>query len=117
MEEVNLSPSSGSTPESVTPDPGIGELHKDYRPLFERFGAKEGVPSTEKALKELWDYAKETAELKDRDSVMWEVTKLMNRMGSASIGDKPWSKALVYVQTHRQMMEAEKRLKELEVHL
>lgn len=115
MDPVSLVPSA-PVPENVQPDAGIGDQYREHRPLYDRFGAREGSASTDRAFSQLWEYAKETAELKDKDSVMWEITKLMNRMGSASVGDKPWSKALVYVQTHRQMLQAEKRLKELEVH-
>lgn len=107
---------SAQVPENVRPDAGIGEQYKEYKPLYERFGAREGSPSTDKALAQIWEYAKENAGNKDRDSVMWEVTKLLNRFGSPSSGDKPWSKALVWVQTHRRMLEAEKMMREMEAH-
>lgn len=108
--------SSAPIPENVTPDAGIGELHKDFKPLYDRFGAKEGSERTDKALAMIWEYAKEHSELKDKDSVLWEVRKLEMRLGSPPYGQKPWLNILTYISTHNQMRQAEERLRQMEMH-
>ena len=115
MEPVNLSPTT-AIPENTIPDPGIGDLHQDYKPLYEKFGAKPGRESTDRQLAMIWEWAKENAPLKDKDAILWEVTKLSNKLGSSSFNDKPWTKLATYVSTWKQQRDLEKRLKEMEVH-
>lgn len=115
MEPVQLSPSSTeSSVENVQPGAGIGEQYKECKPLYERFGAKEGLERTDKAFAAIWEYAKEHAELKDKDSVLWEIRKLEMKLGSPSYGQKPWLNLISYVSTHNQMRSAEERLKAME---
>ena len=116
MEPVNLSPSP-EIPKNVTPEPGIGTEHVDFKPLYERFGAKPGLESTDRQLSMIWDWASENSPIKgDKDAILWEITKLSNRLGTSSFNDKPWTKIATYVSTWKQQMNLENRLKEMENH-
>lgn len=117
MESVNLNPET-PIPENVTPLPGIGSEHIDHSPLYERFGAKPGMESTDRQLAMIWEWANENSPVKgDKDAIMWEITKLSNKLGSSSFNDKPWVKLATYVSTWQQQRSLEKRLKEMETRL
>lgn len=118
MEAINLSPPSTEiNAENTSPAAGIGELHVPYKPLYDRFGAKPGVEGTDRQLAMIWEWAKESSPVKDdRDAILWEITKLSNKLGSSSFNDKPWVKLATYVSTWKQQQEIEKRLKEMEKH-
>lgn len=118
MEPVNLSQSADTPlPENSTPGPGVGELHIDHKPLYERFGAKPGSESTDRQLAMIWEWAKESSPVKDdKDAILWEITKLSNRLGSSSFKDKPWVNLATYVSTWKHQRALEERLKQMEVH-
>jgi hypothetical protein len=114
MEAVNLSPSTGSAVvENIQPGAGVGSEHRAFQPLYDRFAATSN-PHTDRILSEIWDWAKSQAPLDDKDSVLWEITKLSNRIGSPHIGEKPWTKLISYISTYNQLKASETRLKEME---
>ena len=115
MEPINLSQTSSTEiPVNTIPDPGIGELAKDFKPLYERFGAQP-TERTDRIFKEIWDYAKGVADdPNDRDSILWQISRLSAKLGSPSMGEKPWTKIMSYVSTLNQMKRAENRLKEMD---
>lgn len=115
MEPVQLSPQV-ETPLDVTSTAGIGEEYQDHKPLYEKFGAKSGSGSTDRQLAMIWEYAKEQSELKDKGSVLWEIRKLEMKLGDPPYGQKPWLNLATYISTHKQMLESEKKLRELELH-
>lgn len=115
MEPVNLTQATQASAESARPDQGIGDLHVPHKPLYEKFGAKPGSESTDRQLAMIWEWAEANSPVKgDRDAILWEVTKLSNRLGSASFNDKPWTKLSAYVSTWRQQRALEERLKGME---
>lgn len=95
----------------ATPD-----LAKEHHWLYEQFGISptDHSPNTDEQLARIWEYAKATATGKDKDSVLFEVIRLKNRLGSANLGEKAWSKVYNYVTYWKQMREADQRMKELE---
>jgi hypothetical protein len=92
------------------------DLAKEHHLLYEQFGIDpSNHPSTvDTHMAKIWEYAKAVADSKDKDAIIFEVIRLKNRLGSASLGEKPWSKVLNYVHYWKQMREADSRLKELE---
>jgi hypothetical protein len=114
MEPVSFSPQSDSpTTASPMPEMGIGDDHIDFKPLYERYQAAPN-PRTDRIFEEIWNWAKSQAPEKDKDSILWEVSKLSNRLGSAGVGEKPWVKVIAYVSTYNQLRSAEERLKQME---
>lgn len=117
MEQIALSAPS-STPAMGNPKdvgPGIGENHVDYKPLFEHFGIKDvDNPRHNEALGRIWEYAKNTSQGKDRDSIIFEVIRLNNRLGNTSVGQKPYAKMEMYAREWLKMRQADARIKELE---
>lgn len=118
MEPVNLSQSVDTPiPENIVPEPGIGELYTDHKPLYDHFGAKPGFEGTDRQLAMIWEWGKENSPVKDdKSAILWEITKLSNRLGSSSFKDKPWVNLATYVSTWKQQRALESRLKEMEVH-
>lgn len=116
MEAVSYSPVSSSPTESVDIAASIGADYKEFLPLAEKFGldGKKVAPHVERNLIAIWDWAKSRAETKDKESILWQVTKLSNRLGDAQYGSAPYSKVMAYVSTYNSMREAENRLKEME---
>lgn len=114
MEPVNLSPVAQDTPtERADESAYIGSANFEFKPLYERYNAAEN-PRTDRIFEQIWSWAKAQAPEKDKDSIMWEITKLSNRLGSAGVGEKPWTKVIAYVSTHNQMVESERRLRQME---
>lgn len=92
------------------------DLAQEHSALYEQFGVDPGKhePRVDEHLAKIWNYAKSVAAGKDKDSIVFEVVRLKNRLGSASLGERPWSKVLNYVTYWSQMREADQRMKELE---
>ena len=90
----------------------LGAAPKEFKSLYDQFEV-EPNPRSDDALQKIWEYAKEIAPNKDKDSVVWEVIRLKNRLGSANLGDKPYAKVEAYVTAWFQMKQAEKRMEEL----
>jgi hypothetical protein len=107
-----------STPEVQSePTGAIGGEYKEYAPLYERFDVNNrNDERINRNLEIIWKYAKERAETKDKDSILWEITKLRNKLGESPYGSASYSKILSYISTYNQMREAERMLKEMEVH-
>ena len=92
---------------------GIGQLHQDFTPLKDKWGVTDG--SRDDMLKMVWDYAVGQSSVKDdRDAILYEVTKLSNKLGSVGIGEKPWMKVYAYVSTVKNIRDKEKMLREME---
>lgn len=115
MEAVALSPSTDVASEQVDIAASIGSEFKEYKPLYERFGlADKAAPHVERNLAVIWQWAKDHAETKDKDAILWQVTKLANRIGDAPYGSAPYTKVLNYISEYNRMKQAEDRLRELE---
>lgn len=91
-------------------------LAKEHSVLYEQFGIEPGkhAPTVDEHMAKIWEYAKTVATGKDKDSIVFEVVRLKNRLGSASLGEKSWSKVLNYVTYWRQMRDADQRMRELD---
>lgn len=109
-----VAPAPGSTSDVAAET--TYDIAKEHHHLYDQFGidANKHDSRTDDQLAKIWDYAKATATGKDKDSIIFEVIRLKNRLGSASLGEKPWSKVLNYVTYWGQMREADSRMKELE---
>ena len=115
MEAVSLVQSAPVVESGNTPiEAGISSEHREFGPLYDKFQATSN-PRTDRIFEELWNWAKGQAPLKDKDSILWELTKLSNKLGSVHYGEKPWSKLISYVSTYNQMKDSETRLKEMEI--
>ena len=84
----------------------------NHQPLYELFDVTKSE-RIDQDLSLIWDYAKDRAENKDKDSVLYEVIRLKNRLKSPDVGEKPYLRVLLYVREYMKMREAEKRLEEL----
>jgi len=116
MDSVALTlPSVGAVPGKEAPPLTTGSNYKEYHHLYKRFEAKEGQ-NTDADFESIWNWAKSQAPVDDPDSILWEVTKLAQRIGNPGYGEVPWSKILAWVTTYNQMNGAEKKLKEMENH-
>jgi predicted AAA+ superfamily ATPase len=115
MEAINYSPVSDTPTEKADIASSIGENFKEHLPLAERFGldGKKLPPHVDRNLSMIWKWAKEHAETPDKDSILWQVTKLSNRLGDAHSGSAPYTKVLTYVSTYNTMKESENRLREM----
>lgn len=125
IKKVEVIPStSGQTPTSTEKpivvkdsEPGVSSQYKEHRPLYEHFGIREGYSSTSRAddaLAKIWQFAKAQAPAKDKDSIVFEVIKWKNKLGSPNLGDKPWAKLEIYATVWLQARKAEEQLQELE---
>lgn len=82
-------------------------------PLTDFFQVGEETPDVKQKLGKIWAWAQEQSPNKDKDSVLFEVIKLKNRLGEASIGEMPWSRLLNYISIANRIKEDEKKLEEL----
>lgn len=119
METVALtppSPTSSSTIKDV--GPGIGENFHEYNALFDHLGldgkGDKQNPRYQEALSRIWAYAKAVAPSKDKDSILFEVSRLSHRLGSPSVGQKPYAKMEMFAREWLKVREGEQRLQELE---
>jgi len=85
---------------------------KGHMPLYQLFDVAK-TDRTEQDFSLIWEYAKSRAENKDKDSILYEVVRLKNRLKSPDIGEKPHLRVLLYVREYMKMREAEKRMEEL----
>ena len=111
---VSFSPATA--PEaSADPASSIGSEFRDYKPLQERYGIA-GKPEGHVArnLQAIWDWALSKAETKDKENVLWEVTKLSNRLASPHSGTAPYANVLAWVSEYNRTRQSESRMKELE---
>lgn len=92
---------------------GLGEKFKEWKPLYHFFDLDE-KPRHDEALSKIWFFAKRRAETPDKESVIWEVKKLINLVGSPSLGDPPYAKLEIYVDAWLRQREAEKIMREME---
>lgn len=93
----------------------VGADYKDFTPLYDRFGIhNQKDDRVNRNLEVIWKYAKDRAETKDKENILWEVTKLNNKIGDAHGGSAPYTKMLAYISEFNRMREAESRLKEME---
>ncbi len=116
MEPVSLSPiqtAEASAPADVVST--VGGDYKAFTPLYDKFGIlNKESERVNRNLEVIWSWAKSKAETQDKESVLWQITKLNNRLGDSSNGSAPYTKVLAYISEYNRMVEAEKRLKELE---
>ena len=92
----------------------IGETKiKEWKPLYSYFKIEENKRN-DGALAKIWEWAKEQSPDQHIDSILFEVIKLNNKLGSAGLGDNIYAKIENYVTIWRRFKEAETILKELE---
>lgn len=116
METIALSaPEEQPTPPDPNPDAGVGSQYKEFRPLYDQFNVKVESDRHDKAFEAIWEWAKAHSPGKDKDSVLFEIIKLNNRLGSPNMGMKPYAKLENYVTVWKQHQMAEKRLRDLEI--
>lgn len=114
MDAVSFNPTSPPLEHGETsPALQTGTAHKDYAPLYKRFEVRESQRA-DKDFSTIWDWAKGQSPAEDPDAILWEVTKLSQRIGNPGYGQIPWSKLLNYITTFNQMRSAEGRLKEMD---
>ena len=116
MQPVSLSPVS--TTESPVSQAEIvdtvGAEYKAYTPLYDRFGISETKDErVNRNLDVIWKWAEANSDVKDKDSVLWQVTKLSQKLGHVPHGSAPYVKILNYISEFNRMTEAENRLKEM----
>jgi hypothetical protein len=112
MEPVNLS----STPEGKSPEVTVEQpiSIQERTPLHDRFNIVHSSPELDAQMKDIWAWAKAQSPVDDKDSILWEVTKLTQKLGMEGISDKPWAKILNYVRVWKQFRSAEDQLKQME---
>ena len=112
MEQVALT--SEKPVEVINNSEPEAPISKDnhHQPLYELFDVTKSE-RIDQDLKLIWEYANDRAENKDKDSVLYEVIRLKNRLKSPDIGEKPYLRVLLYVKEYMKMRESEKRLEEL----
>lgn len=116
MDQIALSPPTpdAEQPKAVEPGDGIGSSYKEYRPLYDHFNLRVEGARHDKALEAIWEYAKAQSPGKDKDSILFEVMKLNNKLGSPNIGMRPYAKLENYVSVWKRFRQAEDQLKQLE---
>jgi len=87
-------------------------IDKNHKPLYQLFDVVKSE-RVDQDLSLIWEYAKDRAENKDKDSVLYEIIRLKNRLKSPDIGEKPYLRILLYVREYLKMRDAEKRMEEL----
>lgn len=92
---------------------GIGREFKEWKPLYAFFDLNE-KPRHDEALSKIWAYAKKLSPLPGKEAVLWEVQKLINKVGSPSLGDLPYAKLEIYVEAWQRAQDAEEQIKEME---
>jgi hypothetical protein len=115
MEAISLSSSTTTPVEAVELRDSVGQDYKAFTPLYDRFGIQQTKDErVNRNLSVIWNWAAERSEVKDKDAILWEITKLENKIGSATSGNAPYSKMLLYISEFNRMREAENRIKEME---
>jgi len=84
----------------------------NHQPLYELFDITKSE-RIDSDLSLIWRYANEKAENKDKDSVLYEIIRLKNRLKSPDVGEKPYLRVLLYVREYMKMRDAEKKMGEL----
>lgn len=115
MEPVNLSGTTSVDSPPAEDRISVGGEYKPYTPLYEKFGVlNKDSERVNRNLDAIWKWAEDHAETKDKDAILWQITKLNMRLGDAFQGSAPYTKVLNYVSEYNRMREAENRLKEME---
>lgn len=113
MNEADLTtPNVETVSEVTTPEMGIGENYREFIPLYKHFGMEDSKGS-DKYLSEIWSYAKGQAISKDKDSIILEVIKLNNQLGSVGLGEQPYSKIYNYLTVMKQFKKVGKVLQDM----
>ena len=111
MDQVAMTPEVESKVEKTDPVAPLTS-NSSHKPLYELFDVEKSE-RVEQDLKSIWEYAKDRAENKDKDSVLYEVVRLKNRMKSPDVGEKPYLRVLLYVREYMKMRDAEKNMGDL----
>ena len=115
MDESKITKSQ--EPETIKTEPDkipddFGKV-KEFTTLYRLFGIKEPTPRGDEALNKIWQYAKDVAPNKNRESIVWEIIRLKNRVGSSNFGDPTYSKIENYVDAYYNAKKADKIMQEL----
>jgi hypothetical protein len=86
---------------------------KEWRPLYDYFKLDES-DRNDQALSKIWQWAKEQAPEKGTDTILFEVIKLNNKLGSSGYGDNAYAKIENYITIWNRQRETEQELKEME---
>jgi hypothetical protein len=115
MYAIALSPTTTTPVEVAELRDSVGSEYKAFTPLYDRFGITQTKDErVNRNLSVIWDWAAARSEVKDKDAILWEITKLENKIGSSTSGNAPYSKMLLYISEFNRMREAENRIKEME---
>lgn len=106
-----------SPPESKTeygtPQPSISKV-KEYEPIRSLFNVENPTARTDEYLQRIWEYAKENAPNKDRESIIYEAIRLKNRLGSPSLGESVFTRIINYITVYNRHKQDEMLLSEMQ---
>jgi hypothetical protein len=94
------------------PEPSISKV-KEYESLRSLFNVENRSSRSEDYLQKIWNYAKENASNKDRESIIFEAIRLKNRLGSPSIGESVFTRIINYITVYNRHKQDELLLGEM----
>jgi len=94
------------------PEPSISKV-KEYEGIKYLFSVDNPSSRTDEYLRQIWDYAKEQATNKDRESIIWEVIRLKNKLGSPSLGENIFTRIINYITVYNRHKQDELLLGEM----
>jgi len=110
----SVSEKTETTNRNENPDE-LGNVRiREWLPLYKYFNLDESEKH-DRTLAIIWEWAKKQAPNKDRDSILFEVIKLNNRLGSTGIGENPYAKIINYITVYNRYKESEEELKRIEL--
>ena len=100
----------------INPNPDhMGKINvKDWIPLYKYLNLDESIKN-DKALSQIWEWAKSQSPDQHNDSILWQIIKLNNKLGSAGLGENSYSKLFNYVTIWNRQKESEELLKDIEL--
>lgn len=95
-----------TTPDSIS-------MPNEHEALKDVFKTNEKSSRIDEYMSLIWDYAKNAAVNKDKESVIFEAIRLKNRLGSPSLGENPFTRVINYIKINNRMKNDERTLQEM----
>jgi len=105
-------PEESPKPDSNPDDMGRVKL-REYLPLYDYFNLDEEAKH-DKAFEKIWEWGKKQAPEQTKDEILYQISKLNNRLGITPLGDLSYSKLTIWIDNWYRMRQAEEIMKGME---
>lgn len=109
---ADTSPTVEAKTDNTPPTDSITKV-REFESLKSLFDVGDPSAKTNEYMQKIWDYAKENATNKDKESIIFEVIRLKNKLGSPNIGESMFTRIINYISVYNRHKQDEMLLHEM----